>query len=158
MTDVKTIFRSATLRDAKQLLELRRASIIALAPQGMSVTQAGAWASNLDVAGMEQKLRKLEVWIAELNDAVAGWGAIRGDHLEGLYTDPEFAGRGIGTDMLGFLEGLMRERGVPAIHAEASPNAGAFYLRRGYEPTGVRSADGSRPIIKRLSDFPIPNG
>jgi GNAT superfamily N-acetyltransferase len=150
MIDMKTIFRSATLWDAKRLFELRRESIIALAPQGMSVTQAEAWASNLEVAGMEQKIRVLEVWIAELNDTVAGWGAIHSDHLEGLYTDPEFVGHGIGTEMLGFLEGLMRERGIRAIHAEASSNAEAFYLRRGYEPVGFRSTDGSRLITKQL--------
>ena len=28
---------------------------------------------------------------------VAGWGAIGGDYLEGLYTAPEFAGRGVGS-------------------------------------------------------------
>jgi putative acetyltransferase len=46
---------------------------------------------------------------------VVGWGAIRGERVEGLYTDPEFAGRGIGTKLLGSLEGLMRGRGVPAV-------------------------------------------
>ena len=99
----------------------------------------------------------MEVWIAELNDTMAGWGAIRGDHLEGLYTDPEFGGRGIGTEMLGFLEGMMRKRGIPAIHAEANSNPEAFYLRRGYEPVGPRSANGSRQIVKQLTrtDFPI---
>ena len=46
---------------------------------------------------MERKLRELEVWIAELDGIVtAGWGAIRGDILEGLYTAPEYAGQGVG--------------------------------------------------------------
>jgi hypothetical protein len=46
---------------------------------------------------------------------------------------------------------LMRQRGIPAVHAEASWNAEAFYLRRGYEATGLRTPEGARPIVKRLS-------
>ena len=79
-----------------------------------------------------------------------GWGAIRGDRLEGLYTDPEFAGRGIGTELLGVLEGLMRERGILTVRAEASSNAEEFYLRRGYEPVGLPTPEGTLPIAKRL--------
>jgi putative acetyltransferase len=147
---VKATYRLATLGDAKRLFELRRKSIIALAPKGMSVAQAEIWAANLTVAGMERKIRELEMWIVELNDTVVGWGAIRGGQLEGLYTDPEFVGRGFGTELLGVLEGLMRERGILAVRAEASSNAEEFYLRRGYEPIGPRTLEGARPITKRL--------
>jgi putative acetyltransferase len=48
------------------------------------------------------------------------------------------------------LEALMREPGVPAARAEASWNAEAFYLRRGYMTVGVRTPEGARPIMKRL--------
>jgi putative acetyltransferase len=49
------------------------------------------------------------------------------------------------------LEALMRERGILAVRAEASSNAEAFYLRRGYEPIGPRTPEGAQPITKRLS-------
>ena len=48
---------------------------------------------------MKRKLRELEVWIASSGGTIVGWGAIKGDRLEGLYTDPGFAGRGIGTSL-----------------------------------------------------------
>ena len=78
------------------------------------------------------------------------WGAIRGDDLEGLYTAPEFAGRGVASVMLARLEGLMVERGLAAVHAEASSNAKEFYLRRGYRMSGLQTVDGAWPITKRL--------
>ena len=84
--------RSATLDDTDRLFELRRQSIRALAPGGMSIAEAASWAENLTVAGMEGKIRELEIWIAEVGATVAGWGAIRGDRLEGLYTNPDFCG------------------------------------------------------------------
>jgi len=104
----------------------------------------------LTVAGMERKILELEIWVAKVGETAVGWGAIRGDRLEGLYTDPEFAGRGIGTALLGWLEGLMRGRGIPAACAEASANAEVFYRRRGYERTGPRTSEGAQPIGKRL--------
>ena len=144
------VHRLARLEDASRLFEVRRRSILELAPSGMSVADAEAWANQLTPAGMERKLRELEIWIAELDDAMAGWGAIRGDFLEGLYTAPEYAGQGVGAELLNRLEALMRGRGVDAVRAEASSNARAFYLRRGYRATGPQTPVGAWPITKQL--------
>jgi putative acetyltransferase len=142
--------RLATLEDAALLFEVRRRSILALAPPVMSIADAEAWARLVTLAGMEQKLRELEIWIAEPEGTVAGWGGIRADCLEALYTAPEYAGQGVGAGLLKRLEELMRGRGVEAVHAEASPNALSFYLRRGYRVTGSQTPKGAWPITKQL--------
>ena len=116
----------------------------------MSIGDAEAWARKLTLPGMERKLRELEIWVAEFDGTVAGWGAIRADYLEGLYAAPEFAGRGVGAELLGMLEGLMRERGVEAVRAEASSNARDFYRRRGYRAIGPQTREGAWPITKQL--------
>ena len=105
---MKTVHRLATLNDTNRLFDLRRQSIIKLAAKGMSIEEAARWAEELTVAGMERKICELEIWVAEVSEKVVGWGAIRGDQLEGLYTDPQFASRGIGTELLRMLEGLMQ--------------------------------------------------
>ena len=142
--------RLATLDDAPRLFEVRRRSILELAPPGMSIANAEAWAGRLTLSGMEQKLRELEIWIAEGEGVVAGWGGIRGDILEALYTAPEYAGQGVGAALLGLLEGLMRGRGFAAVRAEASPNAMGFYLRRGYRVTGPETPVGAWPITRQF--------
>ena len=148
---MRTTHRLATIGDARRLLVIRQKSILTLAPKGMTGAQVEMWAADLTAVGMKRKIRELEVWVAELNDIVAGWGAIHGDRLEGLYTAPEFAGQGIGTDLLGVLEGLLQKRGVLAVFADASANAEEFYRRRGYEAIGDRTPEGARPIAKKLS-------
>jgi putative acetyltransferase len=142
--------RPATLTDAVVLFELRRKSIAGLAPKGMPIADAERWAASLTLSGMERKLRAMDIWIAEIDGQAVGWGAIRGDRLEGLYTDPYFAGQGIGTAMLSLLEARMRAPSITSIQAEASLNAEGFYLRRGYVPAGPRRADVQR-IVKRLA-------
>ena len=104
--------------------------------------------AQLTLSGMERKLRELEVWVAERGGIVAGWGAIRDDMLEGLYTAPEFAGQGVGAGLLDRLEGLMREREFPSVRLEASSNARGFYLRRGYRATGPQTPQGAWPMVK----------
>jgi putative acetyltransferase len=144
------VHRLATRKDASDLYDIRRRSILELAPPKMPVAEAQAWAAKLTCAGMEQKLRELEIWVAELDGIVAGWGAIRGDSLEGLYTAPDFAGRSVGAGLLEMFERLMCERGIRAVRAEASSNAMAFYLRRGYRANGPQSPNGAWPIAKQL--------
>jgi putative acetyltransferase len=97
---------------------------------------------------MAQKLRELEVWVAELEGVAVGWGAIRGDRLEGLCVSTEFAGQGVGGGLLDRLECLMRERGLLSVHLEASSNARGFYLRRGYRVSGVPTPRGAWPMVK----------
>jgi putative acetyltransferase len=147
---METVYRRAIRKDASGLYDIRRRSILELAPLTMPKAEAHAWASKLTLSGMERKLRELEVWVAEINGAVVGWGAIRGDRLEGLYAAPEFAGQGVGTGLLDRLEGLMRDREFPSVRAEASSNARDFYLRRGYRTTGPQTLQGAWPIAKEL--------
>ncbi|WP_334446329.1 GNAT family N-acetyltransferase [Bradyrhizobium sp. AZCC 1610] len=144
------VYRRAIRKDATRLYDIRRRSILELAPPMMPKAEAQAWASKLTLSGMERKLRELEVWVAELNGVIAGWGAIRGDTLEGLYAAPEFAGQGVGAGLLDRLEGLMRDREFPSVRAEASSNARDFYLCRGYKATGPQTPQGAWPIAKEL--------
>jgi putative acetyltransferase len=144
------VYRLAMCKDASGLYDIRRRSILELAPPAMPKTAAQAWASQLTLTGMERKLRELEVWVAERDGIVVGWGAIRGGYLEGLYSAPEFAGQGIGAGLLEMVERLMRERGIQAVQAEASSNAREFYLRRGYRVTGPQTPKRAWSIEKEL--------
>jgi putative acetyltransferase len=144
------VYRLAIRKDASRLYDIRRRSILELAPPTMPKAEAQAWAAQLTLSGMERKLRELEVWVAELDGGVVGWGAIRGDMLEGLYVAAEFAGQGVGAGLLDMLEGLIRDREFPSVHAEASTNARNFYLRRGYRATGPQTPKGTWPIAKEL--------
>jgi len=142
------VYRRAILNDASRLYVIRRRSILELAPPTMLAVEAQAWASKLTLSGMERKLRELEVWVAELDGVVVGWGAIRADTLEGLYAAPEFAGQGVGAGLLTMLAGVMRDRKFPSVRLEASSNARGFYLRRGYRPTGRQTSKGAWPMLK----------
>lgn len=144
------VHRLATLDDAAALFDLRRRSILELAARRLPSGEAEAWVARHTLARMERKLREFEIWVAEFGGSLAGWGAIGGDYLEGLYTAPEFAGRGVASHILARLEGLLRNRGIPAMRADASSNARDFYLHRGFRLTGPQGPAGTWPIEKLL--------
>ena len=147
---MRAIYRLATREDVNRLYDIRRRSILELAAPTIPAAEAQAWVERLTLAGMERKLRELEVWVAERDGIVVGWGAIRGGYLEGLYSAPEFAGQGVGAGLLEMVERLMRGRSIPAVQAEASSNAREFYIRRGYRVTGPQTPKRAWPIEKEL--------
>ena len=143
--------RKATLIDVPRLWQLRRDSIIELAPEGMARAQAEAWAASMTVTGMEQRFLETEIWVLETDVIIAGWIAMREDYIDGLYTDPRYRRQDVATQLLCLAERLMRERAIQIVRLEASLNAEQFYLRRGYLPTTIRVLNEAIPMEKRLS-------
>ena len=66
-------YRLAMRKDASRLYDIRRRSILELAPPTMPAAEARAWAAQLTLTGMERKLQELEIWVAERGGIVAGW-------------------------------------------------------------------------------------
>ena len=142
--------RPAKLDDATRLLELRQRAILELASRDLPAEQIFLWAARVTVADMARRIGEMDIRVAEADGAIVGWVAVDGSYLEGLYTDPRFERQGIATTLLELAEDLVREGDSEVMRAEASPNAEAFYLRRGYVAAGPAAPDGARPILKRL--------
>jgi GNAT superfamily N-acetyltransferase len=91
------------------------------------------------------------LWVASTESAVVGWVGVEGPRVVGLYVEPSYVRRGIGSRLLAFAEDQLLRRGVRVVELEASWNAEDFYVRRGYEPTSDRPADSARPMQKVLA-------
>lgn len=146
--------RAATPSDAEVLHDLRRRSILQLAPTSMSVARVKKWASKGSVESMRRRLEETDAWVAEEHGAILGWVAVRGDYLDALYIEPAHAGRRIGAFLLGLAEDALRQRGIEIVRVDASWNSEGFYRRHGYEFLGPRPPDDARPMRKRLGAAP----
>ncbi|MFW9082051.1 GNAT family N-acetyltransferase [Pseudomonas sp. P2757] len=74
-----------------------------------------------------------------------------------IFVLPDFMQRGLGLQMLGFLESVARELGLEEVCLDATLNAADFYRRSGYEgeqtaiyhsPSGLQLA--CIPMVKQL--------
>jgi ribosomal protein S18 acetylase RimI-like enzyme len=81
---------------------------------------------------------------------VVGWVEVSGATIESLYVSPAAARLGVGSSLLTHAERQIRDAGASFAYLDASPNAEAFYARRGYRRVGEVKASNSIPMRKRL--------
>lgn len=149
------IIRFARDSDAPQLFELRRAAILAFAAPAMPPALATAWADAHPTRWMGEVIRQRDVWVLDIDGVIAGWISASANKIDGLYTSPPYAGRGVASRLLAYVEDVLEERGYAEALLDASVNAEGFYVERGYAPSGPRPADGTnygaQPMSKALS-------
>ena len=141
--------RSANPTDADELLAIRRDAIVALAAEYGRVA-AERWASAAQPDRAAKAIATNRVWVTERGSKVVGWVEVSGTTIESLYVSPAAARRGVGSSLLAHAEGQIREAGASSAYLDASPNAEAFYARRGYRRAGEVKANDAIPMSKRL--------
>ena len=76
-----------------------------------------------------------QVIVAEYNGQIAGFAAVVGGELDGLFVEPDLWGRGIGRALVGAATQEARKRGL-ALTVIASPSARRFYEICGFSIEG----------------------
>jgi GNAT superfamily N-acetyltransferase len=120
----------ARLEDAEQIARL--------------MGQLGYEVAPAAIAGRLTRRTEREIFVAVVDERVAGWAAVRaqepfveglGAYLEGLVVDESTRSSGIGADLLDAAEAWARERGCTEMRVHSNvvrDRAHAFYRRRGY--------------------------
>jgi len=112
------------------------------------VLDAGGRRALAAIAGGEPLAR---AWLFELEGGAVGYGVLtlgfsveyggRDGFIDDLYLAPEARGRGLGRQVMEFLEAQARALGVHALHLEVgaeNARALALYDRSGFRDTGRR--------------------
>jgi putative acetyltransferase len=141
--------RSANPTDADELLAIRRDAIMALAEEYGRVA-AERWATAAHPGRAAKAIATNSVWVAEFGSKVVGWVELGGATIASLYVSPAAARLGVGSSLLAHAEREIRDAGASIAYLDASPNAEAFYARRGYRRVGEVKANNSIPMSKRL--------
>lgn len=111
-----------------------------------SVEATHAFLTAADIDALEPEVRtclgEMELWIAEVDGAAAGFMAMRGNMIEALFIDPAHTGRRLGT---GLIDHARKLRGGDAELRvdvnEDNPAALAFYLSKGFGQIGRSDTD-----------------
>ena len=144
-----TQIRRADAADEEALLNIRRSAILALPVSAMSREQAEQWATRAAADRTARAVRDHDVWVA-VDGVVIGWVEVDRDRVAALYVAPSWSRRGVGSALLARAETSIRSSGYTTTHLESSPNALAFYFRRGYVRCGPPDANGAYPLRKDL--------
>jgi GNAT superfamily N-acetyltransferase len=111
---------------------------------------AERWASAAAPDRATRAIATHGVWVTELGSKVVGWVEVSGATIESLYVSPAAARLGVGSSLLTHAERRIRDAGASIAYLDASPNAEAFYARRGYRRVGDVKANNAIPMAKRL--------
>lgn len=85
----------------------------------------------------ERKANIKSIFVYEKDDIVIGMGCLDKNEIEKVYVMPEMQGKGIGSEIMSYLESLAEEKGCSELTLNALPNAVEFYIKKGYMKTGV---------------------
>jgi putative acetyltransferase len=130
----KAALRPFLSEDTPMLATIFVAAIEGLTAEDYSEAQQQAWASAADDEEQFGKRLGSELTlIATLQSSPVGFASLRGaDHIDMLYVHPSVAGQGVASMLCEALEKLAGGRGAKSLTVDASDNAEAFFLKRGY--------------------------
>lgn len=124
--------------------QLHRRAIMATADTYYSLDERRSWAFGLQ-ADQYVTPANGHFDVAVVDDRIVAFCDHGPDEVIGLYIDPAFQGRGIGSALLGQAEGRMRDAGTTLVKVHSALSSQAFYERHGYrevERTAHRSRGG----------------
>jgi putative acetyltransferase len=160
----KAALRPFLAADTPILAAIFVAAIEQLTGEDYSEAQQQAWASAAD--DEEQFGKRLAgelTLIATLQNSPVGFASLRGaDHIDMLYVHPGAAGQGVASMLCEALEKLAGGRGAKSLTVDASDNAEAFFLKRGYvgKQRNTVTVNGewlaNTTMQKTLADGPTP--
>ena len=95
---------------------------------------------NLKGTFTPQKIKALslrrETFVYENNGEIYGTISLENDTIYSFFVAPDRQKEGVGTELLAYVEKLVRDRGKRRLLMAASVTAVSFYRKHGYEITG----------------------
>ncbi|MFX0116672.1 MAG: GNAT family N-acetyltransferase, partial [Candidatus Hodarchaeota archaeon] len=93
-----------------------------------------------------------KIFVAKENSKIIGTAAIQNNLIMDVFVDPDYEGKGIGSDLVTHLEELARLQGHTSTRISANPYAIDFYEKLGYakvEETYLEPYDLWEIIVKK---------
>ena len=127
--------------DLEALITVFRNSVRIVARRDYTLEQVLAWAPDvIDPQGWPARLAASSTWVAALGDRALGVISLEWDgHLDMLFVDPDFQGRGVASTLLDRLESSAEARGLVRLFTEASITAKPFFERRRFRVIGAQT-------------------
>jgi GNAT superfamily N-acetyltransferase len=147
VTPMALKIRKASAADAAAAWQIRNAAILSQCkghypPESLAIWTDGEITEHFIQFVVEQ------FYVATVDDAVVATGMIDGKtgRLDAIFVRPEMMGRGIGKQMVSFLEDIGRAAGLTELALDSTLNAAEFYRRCGFVGEAIGQYQSPRGI------------
>lgn len=139
--------------DLPSVVETYTASIHSLASSYYSAEQIAAWAPvATDAARWQERLSHLYTIVAESDRVIAGFASYTdAGYLDFLFTHPNFARRGVATNLYHCFESAVIALGVRTVTTHASLAARPFFDRQGFQLDAEEFAECRGVYLRRFA-------
>jgi putative acetyltransferase len=130
--------------------ELHTRSVVKLCGSHYSEREIEAWLSGRTPEGYVPAIERGEMFVAERDLRVVGFGHARPGEVAAVFVDPDAAGEGVGGALLRRAVELARQDHDGPVVIKSTVNAAAFYEAHGFVEVGrssVRKRDVDLPIV-----------
>jgi len=104
-------------------------------------------------ASLKKKSRKMLILVAAEGSKILGTAGFDDGWILGVFVDPKYHGKEIGTKLLKRIENIAKERGFEKIRTHAAVNSIGFYKKNGFrvvKPAYFKDAGKVYRMIKRI--------
>jgi ribosomal protein S18 acetylase RimI-like enzyme len=148
--------RAGTPEDAEAIRSVHLAAILGATNAGYSLAQLESWS-----AGLEAKLYadamsvrgERYVVATSSDDRIIGFCSFVHDQVRGLYVEPTWKGRGVGTGLLSAAESAIRENRHQRCRLEAALPSVNFYRAHGYRKVAEKDYPTRGGLAIRVFDM-----
>jgi len=125
--------RKATTADTQAVFDVRSAAILHGSRGHYPDELLVRWTDGAPGEGFAAFVAD-HCYVLEIDGRVCACGAIAipDGQIDSLFVSPAQMGKGLGQQMLAFLEQLAREAGIAEVHLQSTLNAAPFYRRAGF--------------------------
>jgi GNAT superfamily N-acetyltransferase len=133
LNQLKAKIRKATADDAAAAWEIRNAAIRAGCPAHYPAEALAIWTAGEVTEGFVRSVVE-KFYVATVDEVVVATGMINCNtgKLDAIFVRPDMMRRGIGRQMVAFLEDVALVAGLTQLTLEATLNAAAFYRSCGF--------------------------
>jgi len=129
----KVTIRKACAADALAAWDIRNAAILSQCTGHYPAELLAIWTDGAITAPFIDVVAEL-FYVATVDDAVVGTGMIdcATGRVDAIFVHPDMMRRGIGRQMISFLETVARAAGLAKLRLDSTLNAAEFYRRCGF--------------------------
>lgn len=126
--------RPFAIGDASSLRAVYFSSVHQLASRYYTEDQIHAWApQNYDRDEWARRIGALQPFVAMIGDEIAGYADLQSTgYIDHFFVSGSYAGRGVGTALLQYIQSAAVSQGVECLHADVSLSAEGFFSKNGF--------------------------